>query len=210
MTAKILALSVAKPEKLQFEELETRTSMHKRSVDELKVNSRSIEGDVFATSQLHGTVDSVLYIVGRESIRPYAKALGLADYPTGFIGENILVDNFDEKEISVGDVFQIGEVQAQATSPRIPCNKLNVSTQNHRGRELMVENLRSGVYFRILQAGAIKVSDSVVRVQKSQAPFTLFELYDLLAFRKKWSAEQIERARANGAFAAVLVKKFLS
>lgn len=210
MTAKVLALNVAKPENLQFEDLETRTSMHKRPVDELKVSLRSIEGDVFATSQLHGTVDSVLYIVGLESIRPYAQSLGLADYPTGFIGENILVDKFDEKEISVGDIFQIGEVQVQATSPRIPCNKLNVSTQNRRGRELMVENLRSGVYFRILQAGVIRASDSVVRIQESNAPFALFELYDLLAFKKKWSSEQIERARENGAFAAVLVKKFLS
>lgn len=72
------------------------------------------------------------------------------------------------------------------------------------------ENLRSGVYFRILQAGVIRASDSVVRIQESNAPFALFELYDLLAFKKKWSLEQIERARENGAFAAVLVKKFLS
>lgn len=183
-----------------------RTSMHKKPISgAMHVNSLNIEGDSF-DFKAHGTPDSVLYALGLTSITSYMESFGRV-YSAGDLGENLTVDHLDEKEVSVGDVFKIGEVMAQATSPRIPCGKVNVRLQNLEAQKRLIQHGRSGVYFRILKPGLIQASDQMVRVEQSPHFFSIYEMYSKLTQKMPWSESEKQLVIANGAFPADFLKR---
>ena len=40
--------------------------------------------------------------------------------------ENLTIDDFDEKDINIGDVLEIGDTRLQISQPRIPCYKVGI------------------------------------------------------------------------------------
>lgn len=70
-------------------------------------------------------VSKILYAYGMPSALSFAQRLGLDRYEPGSAGETLTLDAFDETDVSVGDIFEIGEVIAQATFPRIPCGSVS-------------------------------------------------------------------------------------
>lgn len=201
MKSQILSLNVAHPREMSFAGKTIRSSMLKDPVPgPLQVSKTSIEGDSFANPKFHGTVDSVLYALGQAQALEIMRLLGRDSYKPGELGENLTLDNFDEREISVGDVFQIGTVVAQATFPRIPCGKVNFRLSHPDGQRCMQESGRSGVYFRILEPGTIDRSDSVERIEKSAQTFLISEVYKLVVAKNELTPEQKDSVFRNGAF----------
>lgn len=200
MKPQILSLNIGVPQVIEWDGKSIETSMLKTPVKELKVGPLSIDGDRFANPEFHGTPDSVLYVYGRRSMQPYLEKLGRESLAHGELGENITVDDFDENEVSVGDRFQIGDVIAEATFPRVPCSKLNFRMQHPLGQKAMIEVLRSGVYFRIITPGTIRMDSEFARVSRSATPFTIGEVYKLVVGGVKITRDLYDRAVANGAF----------
>lgn len=207
MKSKILSLSISKPEALQWNNKTISSSMNKRSVDQLIVHEDRIEGDIFAETSIHGTADSILYIVSKTMGDQFFQKIGLGEYQKGAIGENILVDEFDESQVNVGDIFQIGEVQVQATFPRRPCSKVNFRFQNPEAMKAMLDLQRSGVYFRVLKPGVIRKTDEVVLAKKTDAPFSIRELYILFTKQRPATQDDYDRLSKNSGLPAKQLKK---
>ena len=183
--------------------------MHKRPVaGPLKVHSDRIEGNSFASPNYHGTLDSVLYAYGMTSALKFMSLLNQTNYAVGTTGETLTLDHFEESEVSVGDIFEVGTVTAQATYPRIPCGKLNIRLQHPKGQRAMQECLASGVYFRILKPGIISSQDSVKRVEKSRHHFSILDLYKMVVYNEKLTPQQLEVALANDAFPKRFIEKY--
>ena len=207
MKSKILSLTVSKPETLEWKEKTISSSMKKKSVNQLVVHKDHIEGDVFAEVGLHGNKDSILYIVAKTMGDQFFQKIGLGPYQNGAIGENILVDEFDESQISVGDIFQIGEVKVQATFPRRPCSKVNFRFQNPDAMKAMLDLKRSGVYFKVIQPGVIRLTDDVVRLEKAEVPFSIQEAYVLFTKQRSPTQADYEKLLKNPAFPEKQLKK---
>jgi MOSC domain-containing protein YiiM len=210
MQSQIISLNVSHPVDVEWanngKTKTVRSSMHKKSFEgPLKVGLTNIEGDSFDYKG-HGTPDSVLYALALDSIKDYMARFNRV-YQPGDLGENITLDIFDEKNISVGDIFQIGEVQAQATFPRIPCGKVNFRMQNDQGQKLLIEHGRSGVYFRILRPGAIKQTDKVIRIKQSPVPISIFEVYHKVNAQHEWTDAECDLIEKNQAFPKDFLKK---
>ncbi len=206
MKAQILSLNVAHPREMEFDGKKIQSSMLKDPVSgPLVVSKTAIVGDSFANPKFHGTVDSVLYALGRSQALEIMRLIGRDEYTAGALGENLTLDDFDEKQISVGDVFRIGTVVAQATFPRIPCGKVNFRLGHPEGQKCMQKSGRSGVYFRILQTGQISRSDVVERIETAQNPFWISDVYGLVVSKRDLSPAETERVFANGAFPAGFV-----
>ncbi len=211
MKAKILSLNIGHPKEMPWQGKSIISSMEKHSVPgPLVVHFDHIEGNSFANPNFHGTNDSLLYAYGLTSIQKFIDILGVKEYVPGATGETLTVDHLPEDEISVGDVFKIGEVEAQAVFPRIPCGKVNFRMQNERGQKAMQEAACSGIYFRILQPGKIHLTDTVKRTKKAVYRFSITDLYEIILTGKTPSAEQIKLAEANGAFQKKLLDKWLA
>lgn len=166
----------------------------------LQVHVDHIEGNTFADPKAHGTPDFLLYAYGMPSALKFAKRIGRDRYLPGEAGETLTLDNFDETKVSVGDTFQIGEVIAQANFPRIPCGKVNYRMRHEHGQKAMQECGRSGVYLRILTPGKISGSEEVKLLKRSEVNFSIFEVYQMVLKPDSITAEQLARAKANGAF----------
>lgn len=210
MRAKILSLNIGGPTPMIWGEKSILSSMHKKPVaGPLVVSETAIEGDSFENPKFHGTIDSVLYAYGLTSIEKFLVRIGrtLSDFNYGDTGETLTLDHFDESEISVGDVFQIGEVTAQATWPRIPCAKVNFRFQHADGQKEMIASGVSGVYFRILKPGKILKTDVVERVKTSDVPFLISDVYSKI-FGGGIGQPEIDLAKKNGAFPAREIAKW--
>lgn len=211
MTAQILSLNIGHPEMMEWEGKSVLSSMHKHSVlGPLQVHFDRIDDNSFANPEFHGTIDSVLYAFGLTSAQKFVELLGRTDYPPGATGETVTVDHLDETEISVGDIFQFGEVRAQASFPRIPCGKVTIRMQHAQGQKAMQDCGRSGVYFRILQPGWIHQKDQVKRIERSPHPFLISKVYRKVVHKEKLSVSEIDLAVANGAFPKAILEKWVA
>jgi MOSC domain-containing protein YiiM len=206
---KILSLNIGVPEKMEWQGKSMISSMRKTPVPgPLIVHSDKIEGNVFAHPQFHGTLDSVLYAYGMSSIMLFMRLLGRESYDHGALGETVTVDELDETDVSVGDIFSFGEVLAQAVYPRIPCAKVNLRMQHKDGQKLMQECGLSGVYFRIIKPGMIYKTDIVTRTERSQFPFKISDLYRLIIRKEAPNSKLLELARSNPAFSKGQLEKW--
>lgn len=231
----IKSLNLGQPQKLNWNGRQIETSMDRRTVaGPLVVYEDRVESNDFSQPQYHGTRDSILYAWGLDGAHDFlmklhemrkkdgepetqitehllttgVTTLGGMAYRSGALGENITLERLIESDVSVGDVFEFGEVRAQAVMPRIPCAKVNFRVQNKHGQKALGECLRSGVYFRILQPGRIHAHSRVQKVAESQVPFSMTELYQLILAKRKLTASELARAEANGGFSQRLLEKW--
>ncbi len=208
MIAQILSLNIGGPQVLEWDGKSVTTSMLKVPVAQLNVSLTSIDGDSFANPKFHGTIDSVLYAYGRDAIDDYLKLIGRSAYENGALGENITLDQLNENDVSVGDRFQIGEVVAEATFPRIPCSKVNIRMQHPQGQKAMIDVKRSGVYLRIIKPGFIRPTDKFECISKAKVPFSIGSVYERMVGGVKITQDDLERAKRNGAFPAERLEKW--
>ena len=209
MEANILSLNTGLPQKMVWQGKEAFSSMEKTPTGgKLIVNQENIDGDRFAEVGVHGTPDSVVYAFGMDAAQLYMDAIEGGDYLFGALGENLSLDFLNEDEVSVGDVFQVGDVKLQATFPRIPCAKVNIRMKHPRGQKALLDLGRSGVYFRVLQPGEIKQDDKFIRIKKADHFFSIGEVYKIHISRESWNKEHLDRARENGYFPEGLVEKY--
>lgn len=209
LSAKILSLNIGTPAQIHWRGRQTLTSMRKQAVaGPLVVHPDHIEGNSFANPQSHGTMHSVLYAYGLASALEFAQGLGLDRYIPGSTGETLTLDDLDEDAVSVGDIFEIGEVIAQATFPRIPCGKVNFCMQHPDGQKAMIDCGRSGVYFRILKPGLIHATDLLRRTENSTYPFPIGRLYELITTGNSPTADELEMAKRNPAFLEKQIRKW--
>lgn len=209
MEAKILSLNIGHPAPMEWNGKSIVSSMLKHPVPgPLVVSETAIEGNSFANPNFHGTNDSVLYAYGMASALAFISQIGRSVYEPGSAGENVTLDELNEDEVSIGDIFAFGEVMAQATWPRIPCGKVNFRFQHERGQKAMQECRKPGVYFRILKPGKIHATDSVKRTERAKITFSITEAYGLAVRGEKPSAEQFARVEANGAFPSGWVERW--
>lgn len=212
MQARILSLNIGGPAAMEWNGKSVQSSMRKIPVDgPLVVGPLSIEGDSFAKPAVHGTPDSVVYAFGQTSALEFVRRLGRDTYSPGEAGENLTLDVLDEKQVSVGDLFQVGSTLLQATFPRIPCGKVNFRFCHPEGQKAMQETGRSGIYFRVLKPGRISRADVVERVEPAREPISIYEVYDwVVRGNAKWSTEARRRMLTNGALPRKVMDELLS
>lgn len=209
MQARILSLNIGGPEKMEWNGRSVVSSMRKSPIaGPLVVHEDRIEGNTFASPQLHGEIDSILYAFGMTSILKVMRLLGRDSYEPGALGETITLDEFDETQISVGDIFRFGEVLAQATFPRLPCGKVNIRMEHPEGQKLMQDSGMSGVYFRILKPGLIHSHDNVQRTELSPHRFSIAAIYAKMVRNEKPSPQELQLALENGAFPSRIISKW--
>ena len=82
-------------------------------------------------------------------------------YGPGSFGENLSLAGILEDEACIGDIWRWGEVRLQICQPRFPCYKLGEVLQNRAVIKAMVENGRTGWYFRVLTPGTAPTSGTI-------------------------------------------------
>jgi MOSC domain-containing protein YiiM len=171
---KLLSLNVGRPQEIMWNGRPVRTSIFKEAVaDARQVSFLNIEGDEQSDLRVHGGANKAVYAYDVSHYQHWKKALARSDWRWGMFGENLTTDELPDDAVKIGDVYQIGSVHLQAVQPRFPCTKLNVRFGLPDMMERFINEKRNGIYFKVLQQGALKAGDQISLLQPSAFAVTV-------------------------------------
>jgi MOSC domain-containing protein YiiM len=176
---KISALFAAKP--IPFGPRKSPSSIIKHSFEALSIELEGAREDEQGNKKLHGGPQMALHQFVQCSYQKLQQAFpDAADkMHIGSIGENISAPNMDESNVYIGDIYRIGEVLLQVSSPRAPCSKINQRYGKKKVDTFILENGLTGWYFRVLQAGKIAVNDTIALEARNENPVSVRTLMQM-------------------------------
>jgi ferredoxin-NADP reductase/MOSC domain-containing protein YiiM len=110
-----------------------------------------------------------VYAYARTGYDHWGQYLGVdaRNWPDGFFGENLTLDELDEDELRIGDVIAVGEeVRLAVAGPRNPCAKLSWRLgQPLTFQKIFQRSHRTGVYFAVVRPGTVRRGDTAYRIE---------------------------------------------
>lgn len=147
------------------------SGIDKRPVERVEVNHLGIVGDVQVDKRYHGGPERALHQYSLRGYETIIKRHPLMHRTAvmGSIGENLATADMHDKNVNIGDIYRVGDVTVQVTSPRIPCWKIEEKL-NQKGLVELIKNQQiTGWYYRVLENGTITLGDSITLVERPNA-----------------------------------------
>lgn len=182
-----------------------KTGIYKEVTREsVPVGELGLLGDSVLNKKYHGGKDQAVYIYAAEDYAWWSLELGRKLEP-GTFGENLTTEGVDVSGLAVGDRLKIGEVELEATAPRIPCATLARRMEDGTFVRRFMAARRPGAYFRTLRSGKLQAGDTIALQAYEGERVGLLELFDgypqprfgEAAIRRLLAAPIAERVRAQ-------------
>ena len=178
---KVLSINISEPKKITFNGKELITSIYKMPIDkEVEVGQLGIEGDRQADLQVHGGYDKAVYAYSHSHYSHWSEIMKKLYEEFGLVGENLTIDNFDERDVFIGDEYKIGTTLLQISQPRIPCYKIGIKMNSREFPKLFSQSGLLGSYMRVIEVGKMKIGDSVELSRRDDDSMSIFEISQLL------------------------------
>lgn len=159
-----------------------------------------LTGDRQADSKHHGGAHRAALMYPVEHYPRWRAEWGRKDVSPGSFGDNLTVSGLAEHTTCIGDVFEMGEVRVEVSSPRSPCQNL---ARLHGLRDLVRvvrENHRHGWYVRVLREGWLEAGLPVRLVDRPYPQWTVVRAGEV-----KWARDGgVEEARLLAACPALI------
>lgn len=193
---KLVSVNVSPGRAVEWKGRVVETGIFKEPVSgPVRVRRHNLEGDRQSDLRVHGGEFKAVYSYSAEHYEWWRAELGRT-LPFGSFGENLTLAGLPEEEACVGDLFRIGSAVLEAVQPRFPCFKLGLKFGDDGIIQRFLDSGRWGVYYRVVEEGALGAGDAVERVSRDPARVPVPELLRLLL------AESPERAAVERALAA--------
>ena len=192
-----MQISVAMPKEVHFNGKDTMTGIFKRPVaGRVKVNSLHLDGDGQADLKVHGGRDKAIYVYPGCHYPTWAKELGVEDLEAAQFGENLTVAGMTEKNVVLGDRYQIGSTLVVVTQPRLPCFKLGIRMADESFPNRFLASGRLGFYLRVEQTGSMQTGDAIELVDRPDHDISVHDLWSIV-FAESRVPESAGRALAS-------------
>jgi len=163
----LISLNIAEPKIVLINNQPVLTGIYKLPVTRaVWLGKLGLVGDGQADKTVHGGVHQAVYSYPVEHYAHWQQTLGLSELAYGTFGENLTITGFNEDDIHVGDVLQIGEATIQVTMPRIPCFKFGHKIGRPDILEPFLKSGKSGFYQRVLTEGYVKAGDAISVIER--------------------------------------------
>ena len=175
---KIISTNIGERKNVTYKNKTVETGVFKFSVDEpIFLDKEEVRGDEISDRKHHGGINQAIYGYSLKHYDYFKKLHPNLEFEMGIFGENLTIDDFDEKNIHVGDTFKVGEAILEATLQRNPCYKLGIRFNNMKIVKQFWNTTMCGVYFKVLQTGFVKNGDKFEQIKKGKATPTIAELF---------------------------------
>lgn len=186
---KILAVCIGRAERLPGKSY--KTGIYKQRVGgNVLVDAEGLVGDAICNRKHHGGVDQAVYLEGSLTLDWWSKELGRPIEP-GTFGENMVIDDLDNRIVSVGDRFIAGDLVLEVTSARIPCATFAARMGDPLFIKRYTQAARPGIYCRVLHGGAIAAGMTVDYLRYDGEKVTMPEM--IATFGKTLAAQDRSR-----------------
>lgn len=182
---RILSVNIGERKKVTWKFKTVETGIFKYAVNEsVFLDTNDVENDNVIDRRYHGGKDKAVYGYSKSNYNYFQELYPKLTLHNGIFGENITIDKLSEKEVFIGDVFQIGEVIIQVSQPRFPCFKLGIVFGNQLIVKQFLNTTHCGFYFRVLKKGFVKKNDTLVLIKKAINSMTVAEVYSIYTTNK--------------------------
>ena len=138
-----------------------RSAIDKRTVGgAVRVRRLGLAGDEHGDTENHGGLDQAVYAYAREDLDWWTERLG-RELRNGEFGENVTTAGIGVTTALIGEIWRMGEVVVQVTSPRIPCETFKAWTGEDHWVRRFAAGGRPGAYLRVLTEGQISAGDGI-------------------------------------------------
>ena len=179
---RILSINISLPKKIIFNKKILNTSIYKEPVNrKVNIKKTGIEGDKQADLKSHGGFNKAVYAYSYKHYKYWGELLEKDfsnDY--GLIGENLTIDDFNEKEFFIGDEFQISNTVLKITQPRIPCYKLGIKMNKKDFLNLFINHGHLGIYMKVIKCGSIEKGDGLKLIRRDNTNMSIYEISKLI------------------------------
>ncbi|MDI4645706.1 MOSC domain-containing protein [Cohnella hashimotonis] len=152
----LLSVNVGAASEGRFKGKIAKSGINKeRAPSAVDVHFEGLSGDEQADTVNHGGPDKAVCAYPYRHYAFWEERLGRS-LEFGAFGENFTIDEIDESQVCIGDVFKIGEVTLQISQPRVPCWKLAMKWGVDDLPAMVRDTGKTGFYFRVLSPGAVE------------------------------------------------------
>jgi MOSC domain-containing protein YiiM len=161
------------------------------------VSATHLAGDGQADLRNHGGVDKAINVYCLKHYEFWRKLYGLESLAPASFGENLTLDDADEADVCVGDVYAVGEARLQVSQPRQPCWKMCRFFNLLDIAFVMEQNGKTGWYFRVLKEGSVQAGDTLQLLERPQPRWTILAANEVMHRRHNDPAVAFELAHVQ-------------
>ncbi len=184
--AQILSVQVGKPRVVDGANGPVLTSIFKSPVEgSVAVRRHNLDGDQQSDLTVHGGPHKAVYLYPSEHYAYWRAELPDASLEHGNFGENLTTAGLDENTVVIGDRFRFGSAVLQVTQPRMPCYKLGIRFGWQGILRKFWESGRSGIYFSVVEEGALAAGDAIEKIASGPEPVTVADVVRLFTGRER-------------------------
>ena len=178
---KVLSINISEPKKIIFNGKELIPSIYKKPIEgSIEVTDVGLVGDRQADMKVHGGYDKAVYAYSYKHYQTWSKEMNQEYDEFGLVGENLTIDDFNEREIYIGDELMIGDCVFQISQPRIPCYKIGIKMNSRDFPKKFSQSGLLGSYMRVLETGKISKNDDVKHIRKESNSLSIYEVSEIL------------------------------
>jgi MOSC domain-containing protein YiiM len=138
----------------------------------VRVGAGGLAGDDCGDRANHGGADQAVYAYAREDLDWWTERLG-RELRNGGFGENVTTAGLDITTALIGEIWRLGSVIAQITSPRIPCRTFQAWTDEAHWVRRFAAAGRPGCYLRVLAEGSVAAGDDIEVLSRPEQRVTV-------------------------------------
>lgn len=156
------------------------SAIRKKSVESIKINFTHISDDAIVDQVHHGGEMRVIHHYSQYNYHILKnKFPDIANrFQPGSFGENILTEELTEKDLFIGDIYQLGSAKVQLTVARRPCATINQSYQDSRVLKEVMSTGHVGWFYKVLEEGSVKLGDYLEFIERPFPNLKVSDLYD--------------------------------
>ena len=175
---KVVSVNIGELKRVQWRNRTIETGIFKYPVDQpIFLDIENVRGDVIENRIHHGGVDQAVYVYGEQHYAHWKERYPNQKWEYGMFGENISITDFEENQVHIGAIYQLGEAKIEVTKPRQPCIKLGIRFNNQKIVKDFWHSTKSGVYFKVLEVGNVAVGDELILLEDKLENPTIAEVY---------------------------------
>ncbi|HEK9103378.1 MOSC domain-containing protein [Bacillus pfraonensis] len=185
MGIELIHFSTGKPKQMQYgENKEMTTGICKVLTEEAFLSKDGFRGDGVADLRFHGGPDRAVCVYPHEHYALWEQEFQTALPPSTF-GENITVTNMLERDVFIGDTYQLGEAIIQVTQGRVPCSTISKRLGIPGILPRIVETGYTGYLCRVLQEGVVRKDSPIQLLERHPSQVSILFSNEVYFHRRK-------------------------
>ncbi len=182
----IISTNIAQPTKFTWNGKEVTTGIYKKPTDvPIYLGKEDVRGDEVSDRKVHGGTFKACYLFSANHYPYWQKLYPNLEWNFGMLGENLTVEDLDEKTLYIGDIYKLGNAVVQITQPREPCFKFAFKFGTELVLKQFIKHGFPGTYVSVLEEGDVKAGDTFELVKRGKDSITVFQLFELLYAKDK-------------------------